>query len=393
MHYTKYILPLFATSLLLAACQSSPAEAEQKQSETPAEKPADNLIHLTSAQISQARIKTGDFEQRPLSELLSAAAELHVDKEHTAMVSTFTGGIISDLRITQNKVLNKGAVVAVLHKPDLVDIQQTYLENRNKLVFLQAEYDRYRQLKDADATATKNFQKAEAELRTAQTSEKTLAARLRQFQIDPEQLSADKLKTDILIHAPISGTVTRIVSGLGSALQAGDVVCEMTDFSRIHPVIYVFEKDIFSVKTGQKMTLHYAADPGNNLSATVFTIERTVDPERKAVRVHAHFDRPPAGNLVSGTYMDAKIVLSGSGQTNALPEEAVIREESGSYIFVELDKNEQGAMYRKIPVQIGAGDGMYLAVRPLEPVPSNGKIVIKGAYYVSAQGAGVEVEE
>ena len=393
MIHIKIFLPIFTAAALLASCNSNPAATEKQTTEAVAEPGAGNLIRLTAAQVKQAQIETGGFVQRPLSELLPAAAELHVDKEHTATVSAFTEGIITDLRITQNKVLSKGAVVAVLQKPDLVDMQQAFLENRNKLAFLQTEYDRYKQLKDADATALKNFQKAEAELRTAQTGDKAMAARLRQFQIDPDKLSADNIKTQILIHAPISGTVTRISAGLGSALQTGDVVCDMSDFTQLHPVIYVFEKDIARVKTGQKVFLHFPADPGNILQASVFTVERTVDPERKAVRVHARFDRQPGSTLVSGTYLDAQIVLSGPGSNDALPEDAVIREDSGNFIFAMMEQTDQGAVFKKIPVQIGATDGTYIAVRPMESLPADIKIVTKGAYYVSAQGAGVEGEE
>jgi cobalt-zinc-cadmium efflux system membrane fusion protein len=393
MIHIKFLLPILTAAALIASCNSNPAATEKRIEESVAEQDAGNLIRLTAAQIKQAQIETGGFVKRPLSELLPAAAELHVDKEHTATVSAFTNGIISDLRITQNKELRKGAVVAALQKHDLVDMQQAFLENRNKMVFLQAEYERYKLLKDADATALKNYQKAEAELRTAQTSDKAMAARLQRFQIDPEKLNADKIQTEILIHAPISGTVTRISAGLGSALQTGDVVCEISDFTQLHPVIYVFEKDIAKVKAGQKVTLNFPADPENTLQATIFTVERMVDPERKAIRVHARFDRKPGSNLVSGTYLDAQIVLQSSGSVNALPEDAVIREESGNYIFALMEQNDQGAIFKKIPVLTGATDGIYMAIRPKEALTPNAKIVTKGAYYVSAQSAGLEVEE
>jgi cobalt-zinc-cadmium efflux system membrane fusion protein len=381
--------------LLLASCQNQPTpqQPETQTTETAADAPAETRIRLSAAQVKNARIQFGEPMPRPMKEFLRAAAELHLDKEQTATAGTFTNGILTDLRVTQHKVLRKGDVVAVIQKPDLVDIQQDYLENRDKLAFLQAEFNRFKQLSAADATALKNFQKAEAELRAAQTADKAMAARLRQFQINPEQLNADNINTDVLVKAPISGTVTRIHAGLGSAVQTGDAICEMADFTQLHPVIYVFEKDITRVKTGQKVLLHHPSTPGDNLSATIYIVERAVDPERNAVRVHARFDKQPTQTLVAGTYLDAQIIVSGAGNTAALPEEAVVREDTGSFIFALVEQSEQEQIFRKIPVRIGASDGGYVAIYPETPLPEKAKIVIKGAYYVSAQGAGIELEE
>ncbi|MGI9160882.1 MAG: efflux RND transporter periplasmic adaptor subunit [Saprospiraceae bacterium] len=390
IQFIRLLVPIL---LLLASCQNQPSQTEKPETANTADAPADARIRLTAAQVKNARIQIGEATPRPMKEFLRAAAELHLDKEHTATAGAFTNGILTDLRVTQNKLLHKDAVVAVLQKPDLVDIQQDYLENRDKLAFLQAEFSRFKQLNAADATALKNFQKAEADLRAAQTADKAMAARLRQFQIDPEQLDADHIKTDLIIKAPISGTVTRIHAGLGSAVQTGDAICEMADFSQLHPVIYVFEKDITRVKSGQKVLLHHPSTPGDNLSATIFIVERAVDPERKAVRVHARFDKQPAQTLVAGTYLDAQVIVSGAGNTPALPEEAVVREDTGNFIFALVEQNEQEQIFRKIPVRIGASDGGYVAIYPETPLPEKSKIVIKGAYYVSAQGAGIEIEE
>lgn len=50
------------------------------------------------------------------------------------------------------------------------------------MAFLKNEYDRYKALKEADATASKNYQKAETDLWAAETSAAVLAAKLQQYQ-------------------------------------------------------------------------------------------------------------------------------------------------------------------------------------------------------------------
>jgi membrane fusion protein, heavy metal efflux system len=271
-------------------------------------------------------------------------------------------------------------------------MQQQFLENRDRLAYLQTEYDRYRTLKDADATASKNFTKAEADLRAARTTGQVLAAKLRQYQIDPDQLTPENLKTAIAITAPVSGTVSRILSNVGTAMTTGTAVCEITDYSQLHPVLFIFEKDIAKVRNGQQVQLQFPGETGTPYSASIYNIERTVDADRKTVKVHARLTVAPPAHFTMGAYMDARVVLSGAGGVAALPTASIVREGDTDYIFIQETATAEGADFRKIPVRTGSSDQTYTAVTPFSPLPAGAKIVVKGAYYVSAQGAGVTAE-
>lgn len=384
----KYII-LLAIAATVAACGT-------KNNESAAEPAADREMHerirLSAEQFRQAGIQTGTFSYRTMQEYIPAAAELYLGAEHTASVSTITEGIVSELRVTLNQTLRKGDVVAVLHKPGLLDGQQEYLERKDRIAFLKAEYERYKTLAADNATAAKNLQKAEADLREAQTSQTLLAAKLRQYQIDPEMITTSNLKTQILLRAPISGTVTKIHSGVGASLAPGAALVEMADYSRVQPVVYVFEKDIHRVKTGARVLLFFAADPDRTFPAVITNMDGAVDRERRALRAFARFEQSP-DKLAAGAYMDAKIAPSAGSQTQALPEAAVVRESDGQYIFILERQDATGAVFHKVAVQTGATEAGFVAVTPLEPLPDDAKIVLQGAYYVSAQGAGIEVEE
>jgi hypothetical protein len=63
------------------------------------------------------------------------------------------------------------------------------------------------------------------------------------------------------------------------------------------------------------------------------------------------------------------------------------------YFFIEVKTSATETLSRKVKVRSGATDGTYTAVTPETTLPGNAKIALKGAYYISAQGAGIEVEE
>ncbi|MCC6413757.1 MAG: efflux RND transporter periplasmic adaptor subunit [Saprospiraceae bacterium] len=382
---------ILGIAVFFAACGGKEQPAVEAAAEQPAL--ASGTVYLTKAQIQQAGIQTGTYDKRHLAAELPVNGEMLLNKENTALVSVVTDGVLTNLKVRINQSVRKGEILATLFKPNLVDLQQQFLENRDKLQYAQAEYDRYKNLRDADATAGKNLSKAEAELRAARTLDQVLGAKLKQYQIDPASLQADKLHTEILLRAPISGTVTEVMAGTGTAMSAGSALCEISDFSQLHPVFYVFEKDLSKVKNGQKVNVRFPSEPGVFHPARVYDVEHTLDPMRKSVRVHARFERQTPEHAVSGAFLDARLLLGGDAESNALPSAAVIREQDEHYIFILEKEDAEGATFRKVAVRTGGTDSSHVAVSPVEDLTKDARIVVKGAYYVSAQGAGLEVEE
>lgn len=386
--YLLFLLTAFSCG------QNEPTAVEAHEPEPAVE--SGGLIHLSPDQAKQASLAFGGFTAKKLPELLKVNAELVVHPEHVAQVTAFSDGTLSELRTSLNAMVQKGQVLAVVRKPDLLDLQQQFLENRDHLVFLKNEYDRYKALKDADATATKNLQKAESELRAAETAAAVLAAKLRQYQINPERLTAANLSTQLTLVSPVSGIVTAIRSNVGAAVQPGTTLCEVTDLSQLHADLWVFEKDLLKVKTGQRASLAFPAEPAKGYPATIYSLDRVLDPAKRAVRAHAKLDGSVAGqsNFVNGAFLEASIATSAGGsQGNALPDEAVVREGEEDFIFILEKEGPEGSFFKKIKVQkTGAADG-YLAIATAEALPVGARIVLKGAYYISAQGAGVAAEE
>jgi len=384
----------FLLILAVISCgKNEPATTEKPEAEVV--HASGDLIHLTPDQAKQAGLEFGGFEQKNIADELRVNAELVVHNEHVAQVTAFSDGIITDIRASMNATVSKGQVMATVRKPDLLDLQQQFLENKGQMAFLKNEYDRYKALKEADATASKNFQKAETDLRAAETTAAMLAAKLRQYQINPDKLTTQNLSTQLVLVAPVSGIVTGVKTNVGAAVQPGTVVCEVTDLSQLHADLWIFEKDILKVKNGQRVSLSVPAEASKTYPATVYSMDKVLDPTKRAIRAHARLDGSIAKqqNFVNGAFLEARIATNGAGGGTALPEAAVVREGEDDFIFMLEKVGTDGSFFKRIKVTKGGTADGYVAVTPSEALPEGAKIVLKGAYYVSAQGAGVAVEE
>ncbi len=371
-----------------AAKDEHAAEGEHGEEEGH-EEHAEGALELTAEQMKNVGVELGAFSRQNLSDVIKVNGELDVHSQHIATVSAFTDGIVTQMRVDLNAYVNKGAVVAVLRKPDLIDLQQQYLTGKNQLVFAEQEYQRYKDLQDANATATKNLQRAESELRSLQTNLKAWEAKLRQMQINPATLTADNLKTSIVLTAPISGTITRLNANIGTALSVGTSVADIVDFSKVHTDFFVFEKDVQKVKVGQKISFNFPSAPQQVYRATITGLDKALDLEKKALRIHANIERTgivPTGGFTDGTYVEGRIEISGMG-VEALPKEAVVKDGTQDFILVMEEKEESGNIrFKKVPVTVGAMNDAFVEVKPLEALPAGTQVVLKGAFFVAAQG-------
>ncbi len=138
MKYTSFFS--VALALLASACGNQPNPAESTAEKT-AVHPEAGLIHLGADQVKRAGITWGAVENRAVSTNLALTGELRIHPENRAVVSAFAAGILSNLYTGLNRKEQKGDLIATLRNPELVDLQQQYLENRDKLAFLKTEFE------------------------------------------------------------------------------------------------------------------------------------------------------------------------------------------------------------------------------------------------------------
>lgn len=382
----KYILiSLASLFFLLPSCKNKTGESTTGES-----KHMEGLIHLNADQIKRAEIVWSPLEQKAINAELSLTGEMRIQPENRAVVSASADGFIFGLNVKLNQVVRRGDLVASLRMYNLVDMQKEYLENRDRMTFLKTEYDRYDALRESNATANKNFLKAAADLRSAETTVQVLAAKLNLYGIDAEHLTAEKVRSELRIYAPLTGMVTAIHLSNGSAVQAGAAICDIADFSALNADLFVYEEDILRVKTGQKVSISFPNAADKILQATVFSIDRVLDSTKNALRAHARIKDTQGLTLIEGTYFDAKLALETAVPMPVLPTEAIVREGLDEYILL-LDHEQNGdAFFKPVKVKVQGSENGLTAFSTETPLPAESRLVRKGAYFVWSQS---KVEE
>jgi RND family efflux transporter MFP subunit len=350
-------------------------------------------IEITEVQRRNNDIQLGPVGERRLSGTLKVNGVIEVPPQNLVSLNAKMGGFVKSTDLLQGLPVRKGQGLAVIENQEFITLQQDYLDGQSRLGYLQAEYDRQKQLSAENVSAQKIFQQVSADYGSLQARLKAIEARLKLVNVNLDHLKKGHLVNAYTIYSPVDGIVTVVNINLGKSVTAQDVLAEITDVSHLHVVLTVFEQDIPKLKVGQKLQLTLANQPEKIHQAKVFLINPQVRPDR-SIEVHCHLDIEDA-TLPPNGFLTAQIELAEMA-VPALPNGAFVNEAGADYIFVAQPPaaGKPGIwVLQMVKVEKGITDGNFTEVRLAPTVNLNGQQVVqKGAFTLLSQMK-VSVEE
>jgi membrane fusion protein, heavy metal efflux system len=376
--FLRVSLVLFGLSVLLISCNkgNKPA-AEAKGTEVLPE----DIVELRQDQINLAKIDLGSVEMKLLGSVLKVNGLISVAPQNRATVCMPMGGFIKNTTLLPGNAVTKGQVLAVIDNQDFVDVQQSYLEAKNKLAFAEADYKRHSDLFKDDVYSEQNLQQVTVEYKNLKALVKSLEQKLILIGIAPDRLREDNISSTVNLLSPINGFVKTVNINIGKYVNPTEVLFELVNNDKLFLVLTLFEKDAANVTTGQKVK--FFINNENEMHEAVITqTGRSVGDDRTYM-VYATVSST-CKNLLPGMYVNALISKSDLTVT-ALPSDAVVTFDDKDYIFIyEKDKVEAGKTfteYKMIEVKKGVSDSGFTEVKLPEGFNTGvAKVVTKGAY-------------
>lgn len=405
MKTIKIIIYSVLAILFLSNCTKETKTAQPtEEKEAEHEETPQTIASLTEEQMKAVGIKLGTIEVKELTAMIKANGLLNVPNSNMASVSSMFGGVIQTLPIQEGSYVKKGQVIATISNPEFILTQEQYLTVLSRITYAEQEFRRQKELFDNDAGAKKNLQNSSAELKTLRSQKASLSRQLQMMGINPSKVSNANLKNGMVITAPISGTVSKIIAQIGSYVDVSSPVAEIIDNSSIHLDLQVFEKDLPKMKVGQVIQFELTNNPGNSYEAVVYSIGSSFENESKTIAVHSKVRGNKSG-LINGMNITGAVSLSNSS-TPAVPNDAIVEADGKFYIFVKTNKkveehtdeeskdpneknkehkNETSINFEKIEVVKGSSDMGYTAITTVNEIDPTAQIVVKGAFFVNAK--------
>jgi cobalt-zinc-cadmium efflux system membrane fusion protein len=318
---------------------------------------------------------------RQMGNVLKVNGIINVAPQNHASVCTPMGGFIKNTDLIPGSAVNKGQVLAIIENQDFIDIQQNYLESKNKLAFAEADYKRHNELYESDVYSAQNLQQVTVEYKNLKAQTKSLEQKVKLIGIDPENLREDNISSAVSLVSPIKGFLKSVNVNIGEYVSPADVLFEIVNCDKLFLELTLFEKDADKIKPGQK-TKFFINNETEEHYATVTQTGKTVTDD-KTFQVYAQVTSY-CTKLLPGMYVNA-FIGEDENKTLAVPSEAIVSFDDKDYIFIyEKEKMEEGkpfTEYRMVEVRKGITSSGYTAISLPENLNGSAlKIVVKGAY-------------
>jgi cobalt-zinc-cadmium efflux system membrane fusion protein len=341
----------------------------------------EDIVEMRADQIKLANIELGSVEMRPVGNILKVNGVVAVAPQNMATVCMPLGGFIKSTTLFPGYQVEKGQTLAVIQNQDFIDIQQSWLEAKNKLVFAEADYKRHSELFKDEVYSEQNLQQVTVEYKNLKAVVRSLEQKLLLIGINPETLNEDNISSSVNIVSPIKGFLKSVNVNIGKYVSPTDVLFEIVNNEKLFLELTLFEKDANKVAFGQKVVF-YINDENEEHEAVISQTGKSAGND-KTFRVYANVVSS-CKNILPGMYVSANINESET-LVSALPSEAIVSFNDKDYIFsYEKGKVEAGkpfSEYKMIEVKRGITSSGFSEVKLPEGFNTNGaKIVIKGAY-------------
>jgi len=329
-----------------------------------------------------ARIPVDVFRVRlgRVEEITPAVSAGTVKSVLEAVLSTETGGRVSEVLVREGSAVRRGDVLARIVDPELTRRSEASQaeEGQARDALLQAEAKRqeaairvraergraennlrkarddhrrasalfrdgFVSRSDLEAAATR-LGNAEEESRSATAGESTLRALDREIDVLHGRIEATRARTAALaaraskltITAPFSGVITKKSCEIGESKLPGGTLLVLADPSSSYVEAQVDEADAAKVRVGQAVRLAPEAFRGEKFTGRVSEVRPTVEASREVSRANTiaialtSAPRP----LRLGMSVDVEVLTGGKDNVPLIPSAAVMERDAKKFVYV-----------------------------------------------------------
>ncbi len=392
---------LWLAALLFTACQNEAGHSHESEKPETENRAADHMaVELTDVQMKVAGIELGHAEMRQINSTVRVTGQLDVPPRSRISVSSPVEGFVALVgSVLPGSRVAKGQLLATVRNPELVGMQQEYLqtvhenaENRAQLEFLDADFRRQSELAKENVNAGKALQQAKsaldgmkARIEGLRAKSGGLAAKLHLLGIDPDKLTAESFVAEVKIHAQEGGLVTEVNVNNGKRVGPTDVLFEIKGTGDLLARLQVFEKDLPRLRAGMPVRLSLVGGDGREFSGKILQIGFEIGADR-SVPVYCS-----VGNLTGATpggYLRATVEAGGQ-RVLCVPEGAVQGFDGKSYVFTAAAPGhggEAGLTHFEM-LEVAPGGAAEGFVEVFFPASFDAKtaVVVKGAFDLLAK--------
>ena len=175
------------------------------------------------------------------------------------------------------------------------------------------------------------------------------------------------------IVSPISGVVGMLFLDPGAMVSPQIPVAMIANMDVVKVEIAVVEKDIASIKKGQKAKIRVGAYPDEVFTGALRQLSPVINPMSRTAKGEIHI-KNPGHRLRPGMYAKADLIIKEHKDVIVVPQKAVIERDDKKLVFL----SEGDSLAREKEVEIGFDDEEKIEI--VSGIKEGEKIIVLGNY-------------
>lgn len=352
--------------------QEAPAAEEQAGEEegghAEEEGGEEGHVELTNAQIQAANIEVVPVGRGGGAEThIAGRVEPMIDAR--ASVAASISGRVERVLVAPGQRVGVGQALAVLVSGDAAGLRADVDAARAASDAARSAYERERNLQEQGVVSVQSVETARAAYLSAEAFARAAGARA-------SAAGGPSSSGRVNVTSPISGVVTNVQVGPGGFVDAGGVVAEVSNPSRVELVFNAPPAIAARVQIGSVIRVD---GPNGGFEATVTGVAADTGEASNATLIRARangISSLPAGSAVTGA------VTTDASDGMTVPTSAVQTVEGRTVVFVRTDDG-----FRAVPVLTGRESGDRIEI--VQGLTGDEQIAGRNAFLLKAQlGAG-----
>jgi len=198
---------------------------------------------------------------------------------------------------------------------------------------------------------------------------------------DIQKLEQQRAPSAVLtLYAPYAGEITRLQVAPGDSVKSGAILFELSGLARATVLASAFQRDAAWIQTGQPVEVRLPRVSSGTWPGIVNQGAVSLDVNSQNIGVRLSFTAP-AHLLKSAMYVVATIQGDARSGALAVPQDAVIRTETGDRVVAALG----GGRFQPVPVRTGIETGGQVEI--LSGLKEGQEVVVSAQFLIDSESS------
>jgi len=365
---------------LMTACEKASEEATGASRST--SPPQTTVLRLKPEAVAAAGIEVRPVVRGKFQLHREFPATVQPNENELAEVTALVRGRVVEVYVDFGADVKKGTPLALLHSTDLGLAEASYLKAGARLHEAELAFERARDLLEHKAISLAEFQKRQAEFKTARAEAREGRNRLDLLDVPAEEIQRlDReltIRPDVPIRSPFAGRVILRNITRGEVVETSEKLFTVADLSDVWVMGNVPEKDVRFIHKDQTVEVVAAAYPQAVFPGRITYVSDVLDPATRTMRLRVTVENPER-KLKPEMFATVRVYSDPSQDVLSVPLAAVQSGPKGKMVFVQ----REAETFEMRSVKLGEESGEDVPV--LDGLRERELVVTKGAFVLKSE--------